>query len=70
MITMQMNLDGLNIVLKEMLINRVKSHIHMVMSVTGPELNRHWEAAALLVIISHTIRFRLQREHFKRDELK
>lgn len=58
-ITMQMNLDGLSICLKEMLINCVKSRIHMVMSLTAPELNKHYEAAALWVIISSTIEFRL-----------
>lgn len=62
MITMQMNLDGLSIFLKEMLINCVKSCIHMVMSLTAPGLNKHYEDAALLVIISSTIQYKEGKE--------
>lgn len=68
MITMQMNLDGLGIFLKEMLINCVKSRIHMVMSLTAPGINKHYEAAALLVIISSTIQFRLH--HVGKKEIE
>lgn len=68
MITMQMNLDGLSIFLKEMLINCVKSRIHMVMSLSAPGLNKHCEAAALLVIISSTIQFRLH--HVGKEEIE